>query len=90
MRANKLETALSRDPNIVCLAPPDMVSSCSLFYCTVYMYIFVGVHFLSELEPESAQEKSATVSRPIIESGVSIERCDLICVVICVSCTTVG
>ena len=25
MRANKLETALSRDHNIACLAPPDMV-----------------------------------------------------------------
>ena len=29
MRANKLETALSRDRYIACLAPPDMFFSCT-------------------------------------------------------------
>ena len=29
MKANKLETALSRDCNIACLAPLDMVFSCT-------------------------------------------------------------
>ena len=52
-------------------------------------YISVGVHFPSELEAESAQEKSATVS-PVVESRVSVEHCDLVGVVMCVSCTTVG
>ena len=52
-------------------------------------YIFVGVHFISELESDSAQEKSATAS-PVVESRVSVEHCDLIGVLMCVLCTTVG
>ena len=46
-------------------------------------YIFVGVHFPSELEAESAQEKSATAST-VVESGVSVEHYGLIGIVMCV------
>ena len=35
MRANKLETALSRDRNIACLAPQDMF----FFHVCTYMYV---------------------------------------------------
>ena len=46
MRANKLETALSRD-RLACLAPPDMVFSCR---CTpVGMGVFGG--FIAPAQP---------------------------------------
>ena len=46
------------------------------------MYLMnVGVHFPTEIEPETSHE-SATAS-PVVESGVSVEHCGLICVVMC-------
>ena len=37
MRANKLETVLSRDRNIACLAPPDMFFSCMYTVCVLHV-----------------------------------------------------
>ena len=52
------------------------------YICTIYL-IHVGVHFPTEIEPETSHE-SATTS-PVVESGVSVEHCGRIGVVMCVS-----
>ena len=44
--------------------------------------MYIGVHFPTEIEPETSHE-SATAS-PDVKSGVSVENCDLIGVVMCV------
>ena len=53
--------------------------------CTAFNQLYIGVHFPTEIEVD----EPATAS-PVVESGVSVEHCDLIGVVMCVSCTTVG
>ena len=73
MRANKLETALTRD-RLACLAPPDM------FFSHVYLYLldfvvffgFLGQH--SDIDPSKAQSPTssqAAEAQPTVMKTVS-------------------